>query len=115
MTADEIRKRKEQLDAAAPFAELAEAAAAMKSYADAVATESAIVAECTLGEKQQSVRDKNGFHLRYEPMPPNGAGLHRSIVESHAALMRRLNEAVDRVMRTALMDGHGAGGMEPDS
>ena len=92
MTADEIRKRKEQLDAAEPFAALAEIAGAMRVHLEFVQNGAEKVADALLYARHPYALDDGLTTVR------------EHILDDYAKLRDELHAAVDRVMRAAIMD-----------
>lgn len=88
MTADEIRKQQDLLAAAVPFAELAEAV--LDTYRYASVTHDLVTV----------VRDRL---LEGVDPDPQRCQLH-NVIMANALTLSRLNAAIDRVMRTAIMD-----------
>lgn len=91
MTADQIRKQRERLASAEPFAELAEAAGGMILHLAGVQDVSAQIRTALLDQIDGA-------------LPGASSDLRNRILDDYNLCRERLHAAVDRVMRTSLMD-----------
>lgn len=98
MTAEQIRKQRETLAAAEPFADLAEAAEAATIHVEKVGDLALQISRLLL----QGTQPINAV-----------ADLRARILDDYNHQRERLHAAVDRVMRSALVDAAGAEQPEP--
>lgn len=92
MTAEEIRRRREEMATAEPFQELSEIAAAFREHLGSVEAGAAKVANSIL----------NGWHE--DALNDGLVTVQEHVLDDYAKLRDELHAAIDRVMRAPLMD-----------